>query len=264
MSRTPTLVVLLLAGCDLGGPPPSGTSVGNPGKTYLTVARTGDGLTFDTASAEGISVHVIGCDEAQIPVLAAADTAPLLDGDALPVPAGTWCGLAVDLTTFVAAGAGPEDDTFTVTLAPAAITLWVEQPEIVDETDYVLELGTPGWLTAEDLPAPGDGGVSNITPESEIGTVLALDLAESSAWYADDGDGVLDETERSRGPVAAARFPAIALGADDTGTDRSVAFEGCGNCTTGGSPSSLGGLGAVLLWLRARRRTAERPTPAGC
>lgn len=258
MRRTLLAVVLGGSACVPDGPGPAGTSVGNPGQTSLVLARTGDGLSVESAVLQGTTVILEGCDGATAVVIDAADTVGLLDAEAWPVPAGTWCSLAVSFDRLEADGTSDENTGFEVTLQPEReIVLQAGAPIVVDETAYVLELAVPGWLGAGDLPPPGDGGTSVVGAESALAATLVDALVTGSTWTADDGDGVLDEAERAEGPVASAAFPAPDPAAGDTGTGGRVALEGCGNCHTApGAPSAIWGLlVCVLPWLGARRRS---------
>lgn len=265
MTRSPLPLCLLAqvaalsAGC-LDQPPPSGTLVGNPGKTDARVAPIG-GLDLATATAEGLAVRYVGCDG----VAADAPEHPtsLVDGR-FTLPGGSWCSLVAAIDTLHVTGTRQiEPIPVEISLDPGLVlTLWTTEPLVVDETDTILELGAPGWL-AVDAIEPVEGGIV-IAPESELASALALAIARDSAWYLDDGDGVLDEVERDAGPIATTvSLPPDALRADeDSGVDTSVGLEGC-NCATEtrGGGAAAGLLAALAaLGLRRPAPTASRRT----
>ncbi|MEZ4239619.1 MAG: hypothetical protein R3F59_26390 [Myxococcota bacterium] len=256
--RLPALALLTgLAACDLDAPPPGGTSVGNPGKTTLSLARI-DGMDLTAASATGLAVSTVGC-AGGLAEQRPDDGRSLLDGDPLPLDPGTWCAVVVTLGTVSAAGHTPgtgETTPVAVELAPELpVTLWASAPVVVDETDTVLELGAPGWLDVTGRE-PVEGGIL-VGPEGELAQAATLELVRGTAWFEDiDGDGVLSDDERAAGPLATALRPPPTAVAADTG-DTSIPVEGC-QCDAGGARSPGGLLLVGLLALRRRYSSSRR------
>lgn len=250
----------LTAGC-LDRPPPGGTLVGNPGKTEARMAPI-DGIAIATGTAADIAVDYLGCagERASAPQTEVS----LVEEDPILLPGGTWCGLvmSVDRIDLVGATTAAESVPAEIHLEPALVlTVWTDEPLVVDETDTVLELAAPGWLSSTQVDVV-EGGIT-VGPDSPIAAALTLAIARDSAWFADDGDGALSPDERAAGPIGATSWlPPEAYGASadgdgDTGTDRRVAVEGC-NCAVSGSASPVGGaalaLGAAIAGWAARRR----------
>jgi hypothetical protein len=259
LSRGLCSLALLLAACGPARDGPRGTSVGNPGKTGVALAR-GAGLEFQEAHLEDALIEVIGCDVARATLL--TGELGLLEDEPLVLPGGSWCAVVVRFGTLAVSGEVEVDEgdpqAFEVRLEPeTTTTLWMGEPIVVDETSYVLEIGEPGWLSREQL---GEGELVLVTPESDLAPTLTYSILSGTRLYEDDGDGSIDEDERGAGPLAdPAEVPPPEFAG---GEDRSVALEGCSNCATGGAHPSVG-WAAVLLWLTARRRTAGRRRSAG-
>jgi hypothetical protein len=246
----------LLVACGPGRDGPRGTSVGNPGKTGVALAR-GAGLEFEDAQLEDAFVEMIACDGIHVTLL--SGELDLLEEDRLDLPGGSYCGMVVHFGALTASGEVEDEDDrlFEVRLEPElTTTLWMAEPVVVDETSYVLEVGAPGWLSREQL---GEGDVLTVTPESDLAPALTYSLLAGTSFYEDDGDGSIDEDERGAGPLAhPSEIPPSALA--EEGDDRSVALEGCSNCNTAAKHPSLLWVAALLwlpglLWIRARRRT---------
>ena len=248
-------LVLALVGCATEAPPPNGTSVGNPGKVSYRLAPPTE-IDVVEASLQSVTTDLVGCDGARESVVAAEDE-DLVVGDAEVMPPGTWCGLTLSVDVLTVDGTAGEI-TASITLEPPwVLTLWMAEPVVVDETEYVLEIGEPGWVTAGQLAPEGDLA-GTITPESDVAPLIAQNVAVGTGLYLDgDGDGVVSDAERQAGTLASATWlPPAELGAEDTGDDVDpVSVEGCGNCSTGASPA-FGGV-ASLLALAARRRKAR-------
>jgi MYXO-CTERM domain-containing protein len=252
----PSWIALGLVACGPNLPPPGGTSVGNPGKVGYRIAPPTE-IEVATATLQGVTTDLLGCDGSRASVLA-GDDEDALTGDRVPMPPGTWCGLTLAIDVVSVEGTfGLEGTPASITLEPPTVlTLWMAEPVVVDETEYVLEVGEPGWVTSTQLPPEGDL-IGTISPGDAIAPLLLQNLATGTGLYLDaDGDGQMSEAERQEGTLASATWlPPAELGAvKDTGGVGSVAVEGCGNCQTGGSP--VGGALAGLLALIARRRRA--------
>lgn len=247
-----TWMLLGLVACDPNTtPPPSGTSVGNPGKNVFRLAPT-PGLDVDVAEAGELSFELVSCDgTAEAPPT--ETTIDLVTSEPVSFSGFEWCAVVFTAGELRVSGAATDGEPrpFDLTLAPPfPLTLWTGAPIAVDGESFVLELGTPGWITAEDLGVEG----LTVSPESELHDLLLLPLLDGTAWYLDDDDdGELVAAERDAGPVAAATFaPPPEMSEDTDEPPGSVGVDGC-NCATSGPPLPVV-LGAALLVARRRRR----------
>ncbi|MEQ1501029.1 MAG: hypothetical protein ABMB14_02310 [Myxococcota bacterium] len=259
------VVVVALAGGCVDQPPPSGTSVGNPGKTWARLAPI-DGATLADIAVDALAVDLVGCDGVAGGVLAEVDL-DLTREDPFAVPGGSWCAAVVQIGGISAVGAGPEGAALELAFdVDLTLTLWAPAPIVVDEDAFVLELGGPGDLSLTGIE-PGDGGAISVGPESPFAARFGLGVARGTAWYPDDGDGVISDDERGAGALAATAFaPPPDLAQADTGAGASgdaVSLEGC-NCATGAPTGAVASAWAALaLGFTASRRTGGRRRSAG-
>jgi uncharacterized protein (TIGR03382 family) len=250
--------LLLLVACDPATvPPPSGTSVGNPGKNLFRAAP-GEGLVYDAAVARGLSFELVACD-GTAEVVAPAGELDLLADEQTEFTGLEWCAVVVTADEIQVTGGPAEGDglDFDLTLAlPTPTTLWTSAPFAVDGESFVLELGAPGWITAEGLGIGAEPVV--IGPESEGHDRLLVPLIAGTAWYLDeDEDGEVSAAERSAGPVAATANPPppeMAAPEDTAAPPASVGLDGC-NCASAPGPGALPLLLPLLVALRRARRT---------
>jgi hypothetical protein len=235
--------LILLAACMDSGPN-EGTIVGNPGDAALRLART-DGISFVEAIAYVSGLEMSSCTDSEtagerLSVEEEFD----LTGDALflELPAGDWCGIALDLDgpIEIYGEAGDEDRTdLEAFLDIGEVSAESSSAFGVDGNTFVFELGEPGWLERglfgeeseeceelwelfeeleedcedgdedaceelEDIEEEvRDCGVDEIDGEHPAHEELAASLASGSGLYSDpDGDGELSDGERDEGPVA--------------------------------------------------------------
>ena len=73
-------------------------------------------------------------------------------------------------------------------------------------TSHVFRLGDDDWLSAEFLEFTTDQDI-NVSSGSELHDEIVERLQDRSALYPDDGDGNLDASELSAGPVATPTDP---------------------------------------------------------
>lgn len=192
---TVLLAIAALTGCK--STPPSGTSVGNPGKGVVRLAEATE-LDFEMVFSDGGQVTALACDGTE----RTASLDQLLDGVPFELPAGELCTLRADFPSALfidgTQSGGGAVGTFELTLVLDAIEVTPEL--LVDGEDYVLELGAPDWVTPTSLGmnpvgttvvGPGDPQHDAIVSELELGTGL----------YADDGDGLISDPERAAGPI---------------------------------------------------------------
>jgi hypothetical protein len=211
------------------------------------------GITVQTARGTGVTADVLACAGGRASLWVDA-TVDLRASDGVPVPPGDWCGLVLSLGGLELTGTIETQPVEVSVEVPWVLTLWTEAPVVVDETELVLEVGAPGWLTAEQVP-PGEGDVRVVTPDSDVSPLLIQAITLGTGWYLDDGDGVLEAGERADGSLASTAWlpPAEYATTEEDEVD-SVMVEGC-NCAGGGSPAAgLAGLGCALIAMRRRPR----------
>lgn len=253
-----SLLFVCLAACDPNGSGAFGTSVGNPGKESFRLAPPLDESTeFVESSAFIDGQYLVGCDGTYATVLEGEDV-NLLGGPRIPVPAGTWCALVLDVGSILVEATFADRPVTVEVLPDGPWTWWMREPVIVDETEWVIELGAPGWLGAEDVPDGTETTV--ITDDGAASDAIGDRLALGSVFEDTDGDGEVSEEERGSGSLASqsdlppgvAEDPEAEVD-DEEGPDR-VALDGCGNCSAAGGPAPAGAVAVLALALIRRRR----------
>lgn len=232
--------------------PRPGTSVGNPGKMTVRIAPS-ETVFLEVAFTDETSLTHVDCHGT-----ASALDAPeldLLESGPITVPGGPWCGVQLVLAQPAILGGGAlEHAGFEAELQPDPIVLWAYEPLDVDGESYVLELAAPDWLNPDILGLMLEDPVL-IELGSERSDLLAEDLGVGARVFADGGDGVLTDAERSAGPVMGpdGDVPEAPLDTGDPDVDRSLSLDGC-NCAS--SPSAPGpwiALLACFAWRKRRR-----------
>ena len=96
---------------------------------------------------------------------------------------------------------GTSGGTLDLTLELVAIDLEATAAVDLSADHWVLELATPGWLTAEALGV-SDGTDVVIGPHEPQGEAAADLVRDTSALFRDDDrDGVISDAERTAGPA---------------------------------------------------------------
>jgi hypothetical protein len=179
--------------------PVSGTAVGNP-NGMSAVAASGTDLRWTQGRLDLRGVSLEACTDGALRVTAVDASLDLLSPSPLALPEGDWCALAIlGGSTVTLVGDAAEGATLTLSLLLDNLRFEAD----LEQTDLLIELGSPGWIDAGDLwLEPGEA--LTIGPSSEWHDYLASDLADQSALFVDlDHDGLLSETERSSGALAA-------------------------------------------------------------
>lgn len=192
------MVISVLAACQTEGPGwKGGTGVGNPGSTQLVTARATD-ASLDAGAGYVTSLALTACDDGEVETVEVDAPVDLLGSGALAVPGGTWCEVSVAFDQGVTySGATTDGGTFSLALELATIDLPLLSPLVVDETALLTELGFTGWLSAEELGAPGAGDHVDVGPSDPLHDTLVRRLGAASAMFLDDDeDGELDDDER--------------------------------------------------------------------
>jgi hypothetical protein len=176
----------------------SGTAVGNlDARLRLTTSAAAD-VSGYTGAAMVTSVGLLGCDGRD--QLLAADIDLALDGaSALALPSGAWCGLSLaPAGPLVWEGTSVQGFSFSVTLDVGTLSL--RSPSAVDVVDglrLLWRLGSPRWLSAEELGADEEDVV--IGPgDSEHDELVDLLRRGQRLLRDDDDDGEADEDEDAR------------------------------------------------------------------
>ncbi len=258
------LVVTSLGGCTNPDDVHDGTAVGNPGVVAFALGETVNmDVEFAEASAGWVGVRGCGVDEEQA-IEREEPTIPL-DGEvAFELPLGTWCTLMLDdLQVYFEGHHGDaEDGEFMIGLNLGAIQVNAGSFDgftVGADQGFVLELGSPGWVAAEDIGLEPNNEVA-IDDQSPLHEPVALAMLETTALYADPNtDSVVSEEERDAGAAGAVT--------NDVPTEPDP-IEGGGACAAAGSGTAS--LWALLLPLIVRRRPraplrrGRRRCPAGC
>lgn len=274
MSRVFALLslVALLAGCTNPDDVHDGTAVGNPGVVAFALGETLEmDVEFAEASAGWVGVRACGSDEEQ--AIEREEPMIPLDGDvAFDLPVGTWCTLMLDGLQVYLEGhhgdAEPQDNgvfMIGLNLGPTEVNAGTfDGFSVAADQAFVLELGAPGWVAAEDIALDPDNEVV-IDDQSPLHEPVALAMLETTALYSDpDTDSVVSEDERIAGPAAAVT--------NNVPTEPEP-LEGGAACAAAGSgtasPWMLLGL-VLLATVNARRRPRAplrpvlRRCPGGC
>lgn len=172
----------------------SGTAVGNPTDMSGHVAP-GASLGWESATARVSTVAFTDCAGAQEVRTIDADV-DLLGGTSLEVPAGSWCRFGLAFASPLAlSGATEGGDSFAFALVVDAVSVAAPRGISTDAGPFVFELGSPGWVSADDVAAG--------QPDSIRQSELVAALKSTSSLYRDpDGDGAVGDDERDEGREA--------------------------------------------------------------
>jgi len=191
-------LALLLAGACTVRVPDHGTFVGNPGTARIRAAPP-KGLSITSVQLSDGSLLPTDCDgqDGEIIPLQGVD----LQAE-IALPEGEWCGLAFSLAgdTFVFAD-GEQGGTLEAPLDVARISLASPTPVDLGAQAWVVELGSPLWLSAEDVGLEPDQDLV-LDPHSPPAEQAAARVGTESSLFADtDRDGQVGESERDAGPA---------------------------------------------------------------
>ena len=197
------ILMAIAAGC--APAQPEGTAVGNPGQTKMLLASphaAGNGeSTYLSARTEAVSwlLSENGVGYSEYPVDQEID---LLDAFHIDTPDGEFSHAELWLS-YVEVELESSDGLQTL--------LWMEDVFIELEKDggflledelYNFEMASPGWMDVA-LPSVFPEDELFIDPEHALYDELETSLFRDSALFIDlDGDGSLDELERSKALVA--------------------------------------------------------------
>ena len=237
----PLFASLILVGC--AGSPDGGTSVGNPGRLAMTAAP-GTEVTFSGGSVPVGRMTLAPCGDGDTPSLVSDDVVAF--GASIEVPVGSWCSIRMETEgpatfDFLVDSEGVRE--YAIGLDFGEVELAVEGGgafSVAEGQAFVFELGSPGWLDADDLEFDAD---DDLVEDEALLADLADVVTDYSGLFADsDGDGVVDGDERDSGAVAG-------LGGDDEDED-----EDGGGAAESGCGASSGTLAALPLLVWGRRR----------
>ncbi len=175
-----------------------GTIVGNPGELddssslEFSLAAS-EGMLFHAATGLGQGVVLWSCGEDPEPRAVALDhTVDLISRPSVTVPAGSWCGLDLQLQPPLRVrGQGLAGGSFVLELAVEQVRVESEAGfELLVDGTYVLQLGALDWIGSMELDEGTDlpliVGVDDARHEPLVGQ-----LEEASALFLAPG-GVLD------------------------------------------------------------------------
>ncbi len=247
-------LTLLLVGCPTNGDPDQGIAIGNPGVVELAIGSA-SGLDVAEALIETQALKVVDCEGEATQIELQDDL--LFLGEGVEVPSGTWCSLqATDAFVYVELWTGDDEDPMALLdLAVGTVTLngaTTEGFEIGEEQALLLEILGPEYTSIEELGLDLEPFVVVETGHPAYEALVGR-VHDDAALYEDaDGDGVVDDGERSDGPTASTAEP--------------VEPEDPGNTIPGCSAVGGGGVGLLGLVLSAavgvrRRRSSAPPAP---
>jgi hypothetical protein len=252
------LIVAPLGGCTNPDDVHDGTAVGNPGVVAFALGETVDmDVEAGEAVAGWVGVKACGSDEEQ--AIEREDPMIPLDGEiAFELPIGAWCTLTLDDLQIYFEGRhgdaeGPDDGAFMIglNLGPTEVNAaTLDGFTVSADQAFVLELGAPGWLAAEDigLDPNNEAIVDEMSPLHEQ---VALAMLETTALYPDPNtDSVVSEEERDAGSAAAVT--------NDVPTQPDP-LEGGGACAAAGSGTASPWMLFGLLLLAGLRSCDQRP-----
>ena len=171
MPMTLTWLLTAMFACRSGNIKDEGISVGNPGETALRLGP-GNGLTHRDARVDVQSLTVTSCDEASSIAVHIDTQIDLLTDPAVALPEGEWCRL--DLTPggpLMVSGDGAEG-TYQLSLALGDVTVSTKMGTPLGDGPMVMEFGSPGWLSADELDVTG-GALVQIDSEHPLFQVLS-------------------------------------------------------------------------------------------
>ena len=259
MNRLLPLVLLLpAAACTAPGDTHDGTAVGNPGVVAFALGEL-DGIDVHAAEAGAMSAAVQSCGGATTEDLELAEPIPL-DGDvAFDLPQGTWCSLLIDGLELGMEGQhsdAPSEDDGLLFMMLSVGDLAVSAPTfdgftVTADEAFVLELGSPGWLGADDVALEAESEVI-IDGDSALHTGIVELIVDQSALYEDPNtDSVVNDEERDTG--------ATAESANEIPTPPDPDVDGGGAACAQQGPSDGTGWMLVAVMALLRRRRTQRP-----
>ncbi len=198
-----TLISLIACKTDVSF---EGTLVGNPGRGMTRIAETKD-LNVTTAQGRAISVNYstdgVNFDTHNEEIDTLLDL--LNPSESLELRSGSWSALRIDFEDGPEIeGTRPEGGNFTLQMPELQVFLRADEGfNIEEDSAYVIEVGSPGWLKDDDFDA-SEG--EDVLLSGDNGTLMTLQeaLSEESGLYIDENDnGSIDSQERDEGQLAA-------------------------------------------------------------
>jgi len=186
------MIPLTLALLACAEPPErSGTAVGNPGTIGGLAAESPEGISLTSARLTPVALLVKACGgaEASFPL----DPVDLLDADNVlgELPAGSWCGIAVELESLVLEGETDGGTRFSVAMRPEAFA--IETALTVDGDHLLIEV--PVVLEAAALEALGEDVA--LDPEDPLAEAWTDETSAGAwFWYDEDRDGLISDGDR--------------------------------------------------------------------
>jgi hypothetical protein len=206
----------LISGCVSGEGDRSGTLVGNPGETSLTIAPA-DGVSYSRVDAPLSTLKSTGCDDSKELTTVSA-TIDILSDETITLPSGQWCELRLEFSGPLEITGTAGTGTFTLQLDVGKLNLSTTTPFSTDTLVTILELGEPDWLDPVKLDL-ADGQDVSVAPGGPVHNQLVAALKAGTALYEDlNADGDLDEDERAAGTLAGDEDEDEDEDEDDTGS----------------------------------------------
>lgn len=195
MTRLAALV--LVAGCNSDQGWPGVTGVGNPGSASQRMANAGD-MTIEHASVYTRSAEVADCTDETLQVDIESDV-DLLNGPAVVVPGGQWCGLTMNWEPPLRVeGRDDEGRTFLLELETEDPFVAITPRFLMNQHALILEIGFHEWVEREDLDLHRLDHVE-VDETHPLHDVLARKLADGSGLFVDaNGNGDIDGVERAQ------------------------------------------------------------------
>lgn len=182
MSRLSPMLIALSLGC---ADPNAGTAVGNPGDGMTVRLAPPPALMLDRGEIQQSLVSMVNCQG--VSTVVHTGLIELVETPFIPLPAGSWCGVTMDIGIFDADFSGAASANVQLQSTPIPVVTGAP----FDSTGlFILQLGGPSW-PALDLLAGGDVRPGDVAHDS-----LVQSLFDDSIFFRDvDSDGEFTDAD---------------------------------------------------------------------
>lgn len=198
-SRTLPVALLTLVAALAPTPSNASVSIGNPDLTAQPAGA--DGIVFDSFEISGAFIEALACDSVELNGGGSIE----LTGITRIIPM-TACKIGVVFDgTLVIDGHGTSGGTFTATISLTEIMPALSTGYPLGQEDpppaFVLEIGQTDWMTATSLGLASGTHVDIDDSDAVYDDIVAAIIDDSRIYLDSNGNGVIDGSERSAGPL---------------------------------------------------------------